>query len=474
MAENDGYLDPAILQRFTDSTGQIFGTVAADATWDILLSALRAGDLTASEYVMLGATATVYVTDSANNITGFIPLAANDASTEVVAARGSRSSLDTRISQALSAYGTPLTPRFGQETMRAEHYLLTKLAYGEAAQCNIAFIGDSYTHNATRYTGIVADLLTAKYGDAGGGWTGYGFATAGTTPYAAGGNQPSSINGNVRPSKYGLTYVGLWTCTYNASDSPDLSHVVSTTAGDRITRTVPASPTHTALRVVFIGTSNGVVRWRVNAGSWTTQNVQGTVGAVQFFDIALPAGASTTDIETVSGTVWLCGDDALSSASGACIHKLGGTGSQISQWAARTAAQQQAGWAILAPDAFWIMDGTNSQTSGVSASAWNTSLTTMITRFRAAVPFPDICVMMPPENQRGLIPTIATYAAQGREVAALLGTAFIDLQRDFGLVASDYASTSGRPLFNVDGIHPEPATGGRVIAAAVLDTIVAY
>jgi len=505
------YLRPDALLYLIDQAGQTFGSVGLGADWDILLKSIRTIEgITATLYDRVGSgNDQLFMTDVAGKVlwasfnegsggsvirydrvgssdSEFIILDAvgkvilnntsssvSDVSGEVIAARGSRTSLTARISQSLTAYGTPLVPSFGEETLRAQHYLLTKLAYGESAQVNIAFVGDSYTHNASRYTGPVTDLLVAKYGDGGGGWTGYGFATAGTRPYAAGGNQPALINGNARPSIYGLTYVGQWTATYNASDSPDLSHIVSTTAGDRITRTVPASPAHTALRVIFIGTSNGVVRYRVNSGSWTSVNTQGTVGAIQYFDVAL-SGAATVDIETVSGTVWLCGDNALSSASGVRVHKLGGTGSQISSWAGRTAAQQQAGWALLAIDSFSIMDGTNSQTAAVATGTWSTYLTTMITRFRAAVSFPDVTVMMPPENQRGLSPAMSEYSLAGREVAASLGTAFLDLQRNFGLVPADYASTSGRPLFNSDGIHPEPATGGRVMAAAVLNLIIPY
>ena len=507
------FLRPDALMYFIDGAGKSFGSVGLDAAWDVMLKSMRTVDgITMTAYdrvgqgndqLMLtdaagkviwqsaaattsdGATVTRFDRVGSDDTEGIVvdasgmvvlrssSVVASDVSGEVINARGSRPNLTARISQALSAYGTPLVPSFGAETLRAQHYLLTKLAYAEAAQVNIAFIGDSYTHNYLRYTGPVTDLLVAKYGDGGGGWTGYGFATAGTRPYVAGGAQPALVNGNPRPAIYGLTFVGQWTCTYNASDSPDLSHIVSVTAGDRITRTVPASPAPTALRVLFIGTADGIVRYRVNGGSWANVNVQGAVGAVQSFDIAL-SGAATVDIETVSGTVWLCGDNALSSASGIRVHKLGGTGSQISQWAGRTAAQQQAGWALLAVDAFWIMDGTNSQTAGMAAGTWGGYLTTMVGRFRASVAVPDIAVMMPPENQRGLTPAMSDYAAQGREVAALLGTAFIDLQRGFGLAPADYASTSARPLFNADGIHPEPSTGGRVIAAAVLDLITPY
>ncbi|MNG27482.1 hypothetical protein D3C84_1126060 [compost metagenome] len=60
------------------------------------------------------------------------------------------------------------------------------------------------------------------------------------------------------------------------------------------------------------------------------------------------------------------------------------------------------------------------------------------------------------------------YAAAMCELAALNRCAFLDLQYLFGEQFSEYASTSPRAWFNADLIHPEPATGGRVIADAVL------
>ncbi len=471
FAETNGYLDPDHLFMWKDAAGNIVGKVALNAEWDILLKSLKSSAVEIYDYQTIGGDTPFIVTDALGQILYEAPAPnAVDPSVELAAARGTAVDLNTRLSKSLSPSGLLLTPSFGRETLRNAHYKLTKRRISEATQFNIAAVGDSYTQNYDRWSGPAATILAAAYGDGGGGWTGYGWFGAAGGPWVYPGTQPSGINGNARPALYGLAFSGAWTCAYNSSDGPDLSSVTSPSAGAYIRRTVPAAPDHTALRVVFIGTADGVLRYRVDGGSWTTQNVQGTVGDVQSFDIALTAGAHVIEMEVVSGTVTLCGDNALSSASGVRFHKLGGSGANINHWTSRNEARQLAGWQLLAIDTFVVLDGTNSQVS-FTPDAWGTLMTTLIGRLRAAANIPDVLLVMPPENMRANTYPMPLFAAVGREVAASLGTGYLDLQRSFGLATADYASASARPLFNADGIHPEPATGGRVMAAEILNLI---
>lgn len=522
----DGYRDPTKLAVFFDQLGNIFGSVStATASWDIKLKklALESGlgmELYEVHSPETGESPPFYlVDDNFQIIWQPVPTA---VASEVTAARGSRASLGERISQFLLPSGQPQLAEMNRHLLRQCHQRLTSLVLGATQQLNLALggPGDSYSANYLRYTTSIATILIARYGDGGGGWTGYGYASAYNGPFVIGGLQPGNSNGNVRPVLYPVRYSGTWAGVYNNSPSPDLAHVVSSTPGDRIQRTVPATPAHTALRLLWIGTAEGVIQWRVNAGAFTVLNVQGALDSIQSADLPIGAtawgagvnyasgalvtsggtiytaqtahtsGASfaadlalnrwvaspiTVQIDVVSGTVKLCGDNALSDANGVRVHKLAGSGSAVAQWVAQNAAQQQAGWARLGLHAVMMMDGPNSQGAAQPPVAWKADMGTMIDRIRAAVPFPDICIFMPPENGRlaNAYP-MAEYAKAARELAVSKGTAFRDLQGDFGLLPEDYASTSGYPLFNPDRLHPEPISGGPLMVAAELDMIIPF
>ncbi|MDH2326014.1 hypothetical protein QCN27_03945 [Cereibacter sp. SYSU M97828] len=470
------------LAVFADGGRRVFGKVSQSGGWDILLSRLAREDgLSVETYTRNGSGGLISV-DGSGQIT-YDPSAPMErlemrsgAVIESYDRNGDPMLLVTDANGRVLNDAEAVAPTvdalpvyaFGEETLRQLRYRLTGRKRGANIQCNIAAIGDSYTQSATRWSGPVAEMLIAEYGDGGGGWTGYGYFGAYSGPYVANGAQPLGRNGNARPNLYPLTFVGAWQRSYNNSVSPDLSHVTSATPGDQIRVGVPAAPDHTGLRLIWVASADGIVRHRVDGGSWTELPVQGSVGSIQSAVIPLTAGAHSVEIEVVSGTVNLCGHDALSSAPGVRFHKLGGSGSRIDQWASRNAAQQQAGWALLAIDAAVLMDGTNSQTVATPPGVWRGHMETIITRLRAALNQPDIAIVIPPENQRTDNPVaMRDYAAAGLDLALDLGAAFRDLQPDFGRVPADYAAGSSLPLFNADGLHPEPATGGVVMTGAL-------
>lgn len=476
-------VDPAYnrneLAVYLDGAGKLFGLVYGDAAWDLLLTGVKTRDFTIEIFERNGQDVSELVIVDANGYVLWRPstsAALTDAINEIAAARGNQSSLNARLSQWLNSTGNPKSKLIGREFLRQCHQRLTSLALGEGGQLNIACgPGDSFTQNGSRWPTAFTNYLVSKYGDGGGGWTGYSYFGAYSGPYVIGGTQPSTLNGNARSTLYPVRFKGAWDRVYNASVSPDLGHVFSSTPGDMIERDLPAAPTHTAIKLFWIGTADGVIRWRIGAGSWTTQNVQGTVGALQYVDLAVSAGAQTIQIEVVSGTVKLCGDNALSSANGVRVHKIAGSGSQVSQWVAQTAADQQAGWAALGINAFLMMDGTNSQGSVVSPSVWKTNMATLIDRMRAAVAYPDIAILMPPDNQRTTNTyAMPLYADQARDLSVEKNVTFRDFQPDFGVQPSDYASTSGYPLFQSDNIHPEPLTGGRLLVQGALSLVIPF
>lgn len=383
------------------------------------------------------------------------------SSPELIAARGSRATLNDRMSVLLSDYGSPKQYIINPHRLRRLRYLRRKRLLGESAQIVIAMIGDSYTHDSSRYSNAVASTLISELGDAGGGWVGFASLSG-------------DINGNVRPASYPLTRIGTWGETnsnnYYLIPGPDLGQAASSTVGDRQTVTGPASPTLSAVRFFWNGTATGVMRYRWNGGAWTSINVQGS-GVQSALLGGLPAsGAWTLDMEVVSGTCQPMGVDIQSAASGVRVHKLGCTGSRANQWSAVDSAQWQASITSLAPQLVTIMLGTNDQTIARTPAEFAADLTTIITRVKTAMPSVDIAIMMPAENQRGLPTLMSTYATAAITVAYAQNCAYLDTQYLFGDASNptEYGSAGTIPLYSPDLVHPVAATGGRVIVDGVM------
>lgn len=380
---------------------------------------------------------------------------------ELIAARGSRATLNDRLSTYISAYGTPLEYIFNQNRLRRYRYLRRRRLLSESAQINIALIGDSYTHDTARYSNAVAETMIAELGDAGGGWVGFA-------------SWNGDVNGNVRPATYVLTRIGTWDQTnptnYYTIPSPDLGQALSSTPGDRQSIAGPATPTLSAVRFFWNGTVDGVMQYRWNGGAWTTINVQGS-GVQSALLSGLPvSGAWTLDMEVVSGTCKPCGVDLQSAASGVRVHKLAATGSRTQQWADVDATEWKASITSLDPQVVTIMLGTNDQFANRTPAQFKTDLTTMITRTREAMPSVDVAIMMPAENQYGNPIPMSSYAIAATEVAMEQNCAYLDTQYLFGEAddPDEYGFSGTIPLYSADLIHPTAATGGKVIADGVL------
>lgn len=395
-------------------------------------------------------------------------------SAEVVAARGTKADLATRLAVSQTLDGLPLAARQGRDHLRQIRYRLTALDRAlTPMQCVITLCGDSWTHG-DYWVQQYALELTAKYGDGGGGWCPFGFAPGIGTPPWNGGNQPPLKNRNARFSLYPNTHTGDWVATYLTAPTPDLCCITSSTAGDKVVQTIPATPIHTGATLYFVGTADGVIRYSWDGGAtWSANvNVQGTVGAGQTVALTgIPSGASTLTVEIVSGTVKLGGVLLTSAANGVVINQIAATGSAVSSWEAAPA-----GWdalfASLGSHAFFYMDGTNSQGQSRAAASWGTGIGVFLDRVRAAVPGIDLLLAVPAENARvGNAVPMPDYAPEGRKVMAARRGAFLHFQDQFGdplNVAADYGNGGSVPLLAADLIHPS-AAGARVLLAGFLD-----
>lgn len=370
---------------------------------------------------------------------------------------------ETRIT-AIELGGSGATPEFADRTylLRETRQRLRSLKLGDSKRFTVACIGDSYTHNAARYTRPVAETLQTDYGDAGPGWVGFGFAS------------DALLNGSVS-ADVGYAKSGTWTSNYGTSVSPDVCDAVSSQAGAKLTITYAGSPALSGVDLYHIGTADGVIRYRWSGGAWTTLNVQGTVAALHITALAgVPASDSwTLDIEVVSGTVKLAGANLKTTLSGVVVHKLGATGSRATQWSAVDATQWQAGLASLDPDLAIVMLAGNDYRANATPAIVAAAISTIIDRIRAAQPRCDVLVMMQPDLGETHTYTMFDYADAEYPVTVAKRAAWLNLQGVFGDEFADYAAGGVHDWFNADLVHPDPSTGGRVIVDAVLRTLTA-
>ncbi len=386
------------------------------------------------------------------------------------------------IADTIAAMGS-VPNHYKGKALRETRMRLMQRAFDEAARIVHLAIGDSHTHNRARYCDPFLQRMQNRkndagnaVGDGGGGWVGFG-SLSGTND-----------NGNAR-STYGYTRTGSgWDVSaYYTGGGPDLGAITSSTPGDRVTLTKPASPTHTDAKLFWKGTADGVVRYSWDNGSnWTTRNVQGTVGnlGTASLNTGMPAGAGTLIIEVVSGSCTLHGLDWVSAASGYVLHKCGATGSAASSWIGVNAAQQQASWTALAPTIVSILLGVNDNNTPVTKAVYKANVEAIILRVRAAVPTADIWLIAPAQTPRIKSVLLAEYAAALYELAVQYGCCFTSLQDVFGDASnpSQYSSQGARPWFQDDGsdgdgtndIHPNTTTGSRSMVADMVRTVYEY
>jgi hypothetical protein len=470
------------LAAITDSAGRKLFTVNLDGTLIGKLGVSASGGLSATQ----SATTGVYnfsldpslldtnyggsdylaaIVDSAGRIVLSIGLDGTITGkltvTDLVTARGNRTDLDTRLSQNLTAYGSPKSHTWGEWFLRETRMRLRQRALSETAQLTIAMIGDSWTHAATRYSGVVASTLKTAFGDAGAGWTGFGWGFGGASNVWSGGNGSAS-------SDMAIALTTGWSVHYNSSVSPDIADIYTSTAAAKVTATFSGSGNVSVVKLFYIAGGSGHLRYRWNAGAWTALDISAGSGLLTSNLASVPTGTWTLEIENVSGTTTICGIDVQKTTDGVRVHKLGGTGSASNNWAGVSATDWQNGLIALAPNLVTILLGTNDQGGSMSPATYRTNIQTMITRVRTALPVADIALIMPCENQRvGNTYAMSLYAKEAYELAAINNCAWLDLQYVFGDTAAQYAYGSARPWFAADLIHPDPNTGGRVITDAV-------
>ncbi|RXN73036.1 SGNH/GDSL hydrolase family protein [Providencia rettgeri] len=332
---------------------------------------------------------------------------------------------------------------------------------------NIAFIGDSWTHAANRYSGNIATQLTSRYGDAGAGWISFSaYNRLGPSPWLG-------ENGNIRPHLYSVAYDdnNKWNKgIYSNCPTPDICTAGSDTVGAKIT-VKGINPIQKGT-LVFIP-SNGVFEYRFNQNEWKIVNTQGEDKVSEITLEDLPNGDEWTfELVVKSGLCLVSGMNIVQNNNGVICHKLGATGSRASDWYNQDNEAMIQSFKMLNLDTAFILLGTNDQGAKATPSAFNDYIKTLVGRLRGANPAIDICLIAPCENLRtdNLYP-MAAYTEQTQDIARLYDCGYINLQDSFGLNPDYYAADGINPLFNADKIHPEPATGGRLISSTIMRTL---
>ncbi|HGN9467122.1 TPA: GDSL-type esterase/lipase family protein [Providencia stuartii] len=350
-------------------------------------------------------------------------------------------------------------PTMNNNALINYHFKSTKLQLDEWTTISVGFIGDSWTHMASRYVEPLTKLITKELKDAGSGWTGFGFVQSGS--YVG-------VNGNARPEDYVLNYgdISKWNLSashYKTAASPDLCACSSDIVGASLSLT--GNSRVVSAKLIYLKTE-GIFKYRFG-GDWVTVDAStgAEVGIINIPELP-PTGQWKFELEVVSGVVTVCGIDIRSENKGVIVHKLGASGSNTRDWTSVSEAQYVAATSALNLDTAFILLGTNDQ-SALTPEAYEENLRVMVNRLRLSNSAMDIVLVCPCENMRNNTVSMSKFSDKMRLVATSLNTGFIDLQTDFGVKPSDYSSSAKRPLFNPDGIHPEPLTGGRAIVSAL-------
>lgn len=347
---------------------------------------------------------------------------------------------------------------FNLDTLRVTRMKTRQMALGISAGLNIGVIGDSWTRIAARWIGRFAEALWDRFGSAGSGYYSFAWSSVVGTVVGGGGGMfewPASISNAAH-----------WTSTYYGTYGPALGHITATTTG--ATFTLEGTAGDTAVKLLYLGAASGQIRYRWNGGGWTTIAVS-TAGLNWATLAGIPGVNWTLDIEVLAGLPVLCGLHFTAGTEGVRIENLAASGSKAQQYAA-VDAEWIDGVSELALDLVVILHGTNDQDQYIP-SLFADNLQVIIDNVREASPGCDIVIAPSAENNRDNGFSMKYYASAARLAAQRNKVAYADLGAVWGDDPDIYASDGPRPMMTSDLIHPDPDTGGVLIADTLMKVI---
>jgi hypothetical protein len=323
-------------------------------------------------------------------------------------------------------------------------------------QLSLTFCGDSYIDDSPKWFRKFADIMFAKYGRAAIGYVGFA-----TSVQLVGWRNALSSNATV---------------VDGTATSPDTYSITSSTSGLLGEWFVSATePRPTSARLMWNGTSDGVIRYRwFDTDAWKTLNVQGSGVQSALMDLAGMPALNTQirlRIEVVSGSVELYGVYYANSAgAGIIINKCGNSGTRASGWAAVDQAQQVAALAMIPTDTHCFLLGTNDNSDSRSDVQFAADMVTLFARARLAnppanqVPGCDLLMILPED----IVPHYATkpvgrYTRAMRALAPSIDCAVVSMGYSFGPDPTVY-----RAWLDDSGFHPHQDTGAYLAADPIL------
>ena len=373
---------------------------------------------------------------------------------EVIAARGSESSIDDRLT-AIEAETSVLSPypvtalAYGRHLLRSWHTALAKIRAADGTtQAVIAWIGDSWINTGSRLHSNLKTILQAEYGAAGAG-----YASASATPA-----QPAGVS---------ISRAGTWTdhdrTTTPKGYGPDLFDAASTDAS------TPASIEWTATATDFLllylqQTGGGEFRYQVDAGGWTTVDTDDTPGLGTVAITGLSNASHTLTVEVVSADsagIVILGVDCQVSGNGVRIHKLGASGSSAASWTAHPSATVlAAAIAALSPNVIAVTLGTNDHSGDIAPATFAASIETLLTTVIGSEDAQAL-IVAPADNGNTAVYDMQDYIDALRASAVAENYAMFDSL----LLLGAYAAANARGLYD-DASHIN-ATAGRIVCGVM-------
>ncbi|WP_282413580.1 GDSL-type esterase/lipase family protein [Pseudomonas sp. PS01299] len=321
---------------------------------------------------------------------------------------------------------------------------------------SVSVIGDSYSAGQDFYLNKLVQRVAGEVGFAGPGYVGFnhGAALGGThfkytrssEKYFGGGWQVSGL-GQASPDSRTVTgKPGAW-LQIDASPTPAIDTQV------------------TQAKLLYLGNGEASelrYRWTPSE-DWQPLTLKGS--GVQ--EVPLAGLSSAPDwsfkLEVVKGAPTLFGLWLSNEQHGVRVSKLAASGAasvdfyhQDPQWQ----VQWKAAVSKIPADVYLIMLGGNDQGFGVKPEQYLHNVQGLVAMIREIQPAASINLIMRQDTTRSSAYPMSAYAQVLQPWAHEQQMGFANLQCAFGPDVKRYAAA----MIGPDKIHPQPATGGKVIA----------
>ncbi|WP_339466207.1 SGNH/GDSL hydrolase family protein [Pseudomonas sp. EA_65y_Pfl2_P74] len=321
---------------------------------------------------------------------------------------------------------------------------------------SVSVIGDSYSAGQDFYLNKLVQRVAGEVGFAGPGYVGFnhGAALGGT-----------HFKYTRRSEKY---FGGDWRVSGLGQASPD-SRTLTGRPGSWLqidARPTPAIDTViTQAKLLYLGNGqSSEIRYR-----WTpSENWRPlTLAGVGVQEVPLPGTPAAADwafkLEVVKGAPTLFGVWMSNDQNGIRVSKLAASGAASADFYHRDPQWQMQWKAVVAKipaDIYLIMLGGNDQGFGVTPAQYLQNVQGLVGMIREIQPAASINLIMRQDTTRSSAYPMSAYAQVLAPWAREQHLGYANLQCAFGADVRRYAAT----MIGPDRIHPQPATGGKVIA----------